>query len=537
MGRWAAGNIFLGAPARGPVGFAWQNGQDTDRPALFAWQIDRQPDTTAAPTAFTPTDRLRLPGLAPGWWYLHVFGTPRQGAAGAVLHQRFGVDTLPPAVLATDPAAGSRAAPAALSLSVSEPGGSGLDRQGVVLRVAGEPVPALTVTPDGNPNGLQVSASLAGREFAEGQAVPCEVTLRDRAGNRLQSYRWEWTFSRSADQTPPTPPRLTQPPPSGWDDDVEALSPEWRPFPGSAWVELTLDDTTASTGRRSLRLRGGPGPYACFVRQEPFDLRARPMLALDYRATRDSTWDLAVETDKGWWVVAVNGGTQVWPVVGRLPSYRPDAQWHTALLPLEDWLRSRSGFTIPIVKAIAVTATRMNAGRPSEVHLDAFRLAPAVALRTGTAVAWSASDVSGIRGYVGFLDRDPGSEPPPSAALTGAVLDLATASPGLHYLHIRARDNAGNWGPVLHQPLLLRRAGAAPRAWCGSSRQRLPLMPTSSRIGSGSGAVVSRGVRFSVGERVYVSGSSGPRRAGSRAITWHAPRPGPAATAFRHGGW
>ncbi len=531
-------NIFLGRTFRTPPEISWQADQERAPEGGWAWLTDRDAETAAPMSGYTGRDRLRLPELASGWWYLHVFQAPQKGMAPAVRHQRFRIDALPPAVLSADPADAATGAPETLRLSLSEPGGSGIDPESIVLTVAGQAISGMTLTPKHTPERQELAAPLTGLEFADGQSVPCTLTLCDRAGNRLQEYAWEWTFARNADRTPPSLPRLTQPPPSGWDDDVEAVSPEWQPFPGSAWTELSLDDTTGSAGPRSLRVRGGPGPYTCIVRQQPFDLGTRPLLALDYRATPESVWDLALQTDKGWWVVAVNGGTQQWPVVGRLPSYRPDAQWHTALLPLEDWLRARNGFVVPVVRAMAVTATRMNGGQKTELHLDAFRLVPAVAIRPGAALVWSATDVSGVGAFATLLDRNAGTEPLPAAARPEAVLDLASASPGLVHLHVRAQDKAGNWADTLHQPILLRPGHGRP----GPKITRLTPAPGERaaadvvRVEVDGGPLSPESVRFAVAERTYTFADSAVRfDPGGRAIEFHAPRANPGAAAWQDG--
>jgi hypothetical protein len=533
-------NVSLGMTTRGPVEFPRQRAADAAWPALRSWQVDRQADMAVPAAPYTARSSLWVAGLAPGWWYLHLFWAPRGNAPGTVEHLRFRVDTLPPAVLSTDPPDGASAAPETLRLSVSETGGSGLDPESIFLHVAGKFMANVTVTPTDTPERLELAVPLAGDVFAEGQAVPCAVSLRDRAGNLLREYAWEWTFARAADQTPPSLPALTSPAPSGWDDDVETASAEWQPFPGSAWTELALDDSTASVGSHCLRVRGGPGPYTCYVRRQPFDVRARPVLSLDYRTTRDSSWDLAVETDKGWWSVAVNGGTQHWPVIGRLPAYSADGKWHTAVLPLDDWLHARSAYGVPIVKALAITATRMDDGHRTEMRFDAFRLVPAVNLRPGAAVAWAATDVSGIRGYARVLDRLAGAEPPMNEELTEATKDVAAVAEGLQYLHLKAQDNAGHWGPTLHQPILFRRTTAtvAPRV--------VRVQPGLSEhaaadvirveLEAGGGGVSPESLRFNVGDRRYTFADPEIRFApDGKTIEWHASRPDPAAPAWRDG--
>jgi len=275
----------------------------------------------------------------------------------------------------------------------------------------------------------------------------------DRAGNKLpKPFRWQWTFDRALDKEPPSRPALVSPAEPSWDEDFETRSDEWQRFPGSAWAELTLDGATASSGKQCLRIEAGPGPYRCYVRRKPFDFRAYPALKFQYLATEFTHWDLALETPRGWRVVAVNGGTTQYPRVG---AFRPiaDGQWHRAELPIAAWLTRGNVGCAPIVSAIAVIATNCRAGQTSVLKLDDMALVPAVFARPKLRLTWQARDVSGIEGYSFLLDRRPDTVPEHSIMTTEGQAEIASVTPGLYYFHCRALDRAGNWGPSLHRAL------------------------------------------------------------------------------------
>ncbi len=93
-------------------------------------------------------------------------------------------------------------------------------------------------------------------------------------------------------------------------------------------------------------------------------------------------------------------------------------------------------------------------GRPTEIRLDAVRLAPTLRLKPGSRIARAAKDVSGIEGYAYRLTGAPQADltgVPVSAASRHDVSDMA---PGLYWFHALARDFAGNGGPALRQPLV-----------------------------------------------------------------------------------
>jgi len=65
--------------------------------------------------------------------------------------------------------------------------------------------------------------------------------------------------------------------------------------------------------------------------------------------------------------------------------------------------------------------------------------------------SWSApSDLSGIAGYSYVLDGASGTTPDTTVETSGTSFSPAALSDGNHYFHIRALDNAGNWGATEH---------------------------------------------------------------------------------------
>ena len=448
--RYWLDDVLLGRYGPDSGRLAWQ----LDGGTPCAWAIDRLP-TTAPDTQKAGADRAAVfEGLGSGDWYLHV-AAPANGALSLVRHHRFLVDRLPPMVRAASPAPGSRAAPTAVKLTVADPGGSGVDPWSLRLAVnsrtlAGEQV---AMTRDGNT--YAIAADLRGTELDDGQRVVCTLSAADRAGNRKSlPYLWAWTFDRSQDKAPPTRPVLTLPAPSAWDEDFERPSDEWRRFPGSAWVDLALDDSTAAAGRRCLRIEGGPGPFRCVLRRRPFDVRARPILRLHYQADARARWDLAVETDLGWRTVAVNGGTRHWPVIATFRSYQPDGAWHHVDIPLGSSLATTKSYTTPVVRTVALIASRLSGSQTTALRLDAMQLLPAVFGGDRLRMAWAAHDPSGIRGYSFALDQSPTATPD---ATLDPQTSLATALTGPAWFHCRALDRAGNWGPTLHQRLVITR--------------------------------------------------------------------------------
>ena len=457
-------NLFLGKHGQGSGEITWQLA-DVNK---CAWKIDQSPRTVPNVEHTKPVSKVSLIGLKSGTWFLHVATAPK-GSELSVVHHRILVDVDPPQVAEVSPKPGSRAAPQTVAVKIADPAGAGIDPASVCLTVSGKTVRARSITRTEAPSEMEARFDLGGLTFEHEQAVVCEVAASDRAGNTPpKPFRWQWTFDRGIDKEPPSEPEIVRPAESPWNEDFEAPSDEWQRFPGSAWAELTLDSSTSSSGSQCLRVEGGPGPYRCYIRRKPFDFRAYPLLTFHYLATESTHWDIALETDKGWWAVAVNGGTRQYPRVGTMQPIA-DGRWHRAELPIAAWLASANAYAAPIVRAVAVVATNCRAGQTSVLRLDDLRLVPAVFACPELKLTWQAQDVSGIEGYSFVFDRRPDTVPKPSIKTTKGEAAFANSagafgrvgasvSWGTYYFHCRALDRAGHWGPPLHRALSVSRA-------------------------------------------------------------------------------
>ena len=63
------------------------------------------------------------------------------------------------------------------------------------------------------------------------------------------------------------------------------------------------------------------------------------------------------------------------------------------------------------------------------------------------------TDLSGVSGYSVSIDREPGSTPAQIVNAPTNAFQGQTLAPGQWFVHVAARDNAGNWGPTAHLPI------------------------------------------------------------------------------------
>ncbi|MBT4821224.1 MAG: hypothetical protein HON70_36275, partial [Lentisphaerae bacterium] len=449
-------NVMLGTPGGADVRLGWQG--EACGPAVANWSI-RGPSGSRGGSAGVAS-RAHIRAETSGTWLARVTPVRKRGnrKRERTVQHRFWVDADAPSVVRTEPGPGVAAAPSSLSLLLVDRGGSGVDSAHVSVRVAGTDIARDALRLDGNAEETHLRIALGGLTFADGESVSCEVHARDRAGNEMaMPHRWSWTFRTAEDVLPPSAPRLVQPNEGDWEEGFEQESWEWGRFPGSAWAEAAVDDSTAATGDHCLRVSGGPGPYRCFVRRRPFDVEARPVLTFQYLADPGSTWDIGLRTDRGWSVVSVNGGTRRWRQIGRMRRHRADGKWQQAVLPIGSWLKRARAYDVPVVEAVAIVAARgMRGGQPTTLRVDDMRLGPLVYAGGQLGLAWSCDDVGGVSGYGVTVDRFPATEPPEAITTATASLLWDVIPERQLFFHCRGRDRAGNWGAIRHTPLVIR---------------------------------------------------------------------------------
>lgn len=101
------------------------------------------------------------------------------------------------------------------------------------------------------------------------------------------------------------------------------------------------------------------------------------------------------------------------------------------------------------VRALTGEVT-LDRGAPVVVNFDSSTHPVGVPTWGEVALQWDApADLSGIAGYALSFDQDPSGTPPRSITTTGTTYTFPDVGTGEYYVHIIARDTAGNWGPTV----------------------------------------------------------------------------------------
>ena len=501
-------SVRLWAPGPPDAKFTW------DPKLEVASCLDRHP--TTVPEAAAPGGVLEAKGLADGPWFVHLRAKAPDGAWSAIAHLPFVVDATPPRVVATNPLQGSRSSAHAVTLDLADE--SGIDPKSLRVTLLGHehPVqviptdptaslPPAGVTYDPSTRRLTVDLTRLPVAFEDGQEVKLTVAASDFLGHAMPPATLAWHYDRSSDKEPPRLVRLEGSHLNLCDDDFETGLGEWAATPEYSLVER--DDSTAATGRTSLRIRNihSGGPFTVTARSTPFDAGRYPLLSFDYKLPINLRVDIVLTIGGNAYTVRLTdpAGTNC---IGAVPDVQADNQWHHTEFNLHEILTT----ALPQAPTYTIAALQFaDTGFPGnadgvEYHIDNFTIAPAVSTRTAP-IEWklTAADPSGVTAYQTSLTALPGTvrwtdSPTPA-------WQFRNLGAGIFQFMARARDAAGNWSqPIVRkflvddQPPTIQSVEPQPGARSAEGRIRVQLTDSPSGIHREKTTLTVAGVAYRV---------------------------------------
>jgi len=486
-------NVRIEGVRRGRILAATWRAFDLSGVTGAAWALDSSPDTVpperdSSAVADAAGARVALPEAAhlpdgPAWFHLRL----RDGAGnwGPTRHRRVILDNTPPVVSDVTPADGARSAAKEVALRFEDFSGVAMSslRLAVTISPPGEGgaaskqvyhIDRRACRLDRGTGRLVWSARGAGREseLVPGAKVTVElVSASDIVGNAVEKpFRWSWVHDPAADASAPGAPdvRFTscRPATSYMDGpifgDTNDFERELGPVERTSGCAVALSPDAARHGKGGASVTVSPdrrGEFVARLRERYWFPGEQPNLAFLYRLP-EGLERLALRIDffreRKEAVLLGPGAAEGLPP--------PDAEgWRRVAIDLGAAVREWD-IEFPEVD-----------GEPyrlcGAIHL-AGRAAPGAVIDIDdlelTAADWRYSrveieppeDPSGIDGLAVAWDRSPATVPPerlthPLGVGSGGVLALALPSHvrgerGLWFLHVRARDGAGNWGPAAH---------------------------------------------------------------------------------------
>jgi len=174
-------------------------------------------------------------------------------------------------------------------------------------------------------------------------------------------------------------------------DDFEQDAGEWGPLDDSSAAFLALDSEGAQGDGSCLRVTNQQEgeSFAVAAVTTPFEVTKWPRLSFDYRFSPDAHVNLYLRIDDRWQAVTLSAEQMPWdgvPVIGEVPDFTADGQWHHAEVDLQAGLQEAyEGFIPATVTQVAFSAPWESYvlcgiggnGRGATYWIDNFRIGPA----------------------------------------------------------------------------------------------------------------------------------------------------------------
>ena len=413
---------------------------------------DKSPETAENAAAFT--------GLAEGTTYFHIRARDGAGNWGPTAHYRFIVDNTSPAVATIEPADGAASASGAVRIRFAETLAA-VDPGSFTLRMGGARCafsPAYTSWDAENRELVWRWVKAKRRMKApipDGQAMTFRLESHaDFAGNEAEPVEWTWKIDYAQDKEgPPRPGLICKTQKLLQFDDFGGGVGNWQAYGrGKHGTEVSTvvdeelqDPCLRITKTERARLFGA---YAYRGQLNPESYR---LLSFDCKIPKGVAANLILHLNGEWRAVLMTG-EEALPIVGRIEGVQADGCWHHVQVDLQKMLRESMPDEEKLtIRYIVVGTWQTAANKPGAcVYVDNFALlAPGAPLPF---MYCHAVDATGIQGYSYGLDRNPRG-PADGAEFNDWQLALpAIDAEGMWYVHVRAKDGAGNFGEVTTYP-------------------------------------------------------------------------------------
>jgi len=205
------------------------------------------------------------------------------------------------------------------------------------------------------------------------------------------------------------------------------------------------------------------GHLGAWARQTGYSAARSPLIAFDYLINREVKMDVQVNY-RGWQLIEFNDDKGEDPAfgrraIGRFQGIVSGGQWHSASLNLGSILAAQN----PDDAELRVEGIQfINWDKPAYMKLqfgktgykgsfyciDNFRILGYGGPRAE--FKWSSEDENGIAGYSYAFDQKPDTIPPEKSMGIVTEKTFDGLADGRWYLHVRAVDKPGNWGPTNH---------------------------------------------------------------------------------------
>jgi hypothetical protein len=412
-----------------------------------------------------------------GTWHIHATARLAGGRWTEPQHYRFEA-TPPLAVERVIPEPGSPWGGEPVTVRFERGTDARLVGSSVQLSVAGKPVPVKepVVRCDSSKRELAIDLQKASLTFKDGEKVVFALKFGD---NRLSvapprpnapsrgewvkghpqawqlpattTHEWDYTMGYGQDKLSPSKVEMAD---RLLDEDFEESVGGLVSYSGPYGAVLALDPSTPDGSQHSLRMTNkvAGGYSGVTLLPGKFDIGRFPLFCFDYRTDGHLRADFQTSAGGVARGIGFTDHDSDLVLAGSVPATKTDGQWHHAEFSVKAMMdAAMSAFNANHYKGSGLILGDFGyrANPPGvTMCLDNLRLVPAVSSAPQLELKWSARDVTGIAGYSYKWSKNPKGDPGKKVLTTESAVVFRDLPDGEQYLHIRAQDMAGNWGPV-----------------------------------------------------------------------------------------
>jgi len=431
---------------------SWKFGSEETKAKAFEAVINARPDSWPEMQPITKQTDHALEGLKPGFHYLHIAGEPVEGAKTDVVHFPFYIQApLVPRLVHPKKDGAWGGEPVVLEFGSAQ--GLHISLPHVALTVNGQLLERPQFAPSYDPKERKLALDLSRAPLVlpdEGRvqfSLSCSSTARETAS----THEWALAMDYKRDKVPPPAVTLEGYPAV---QDFEGAGPgAWAP---ASYTVASLDSSTAASGRKGLRVfkRLSVGSYAVTPTVSGTNLGKTPILSFDYKLGPKLLIDMIATSaaDGQWRQIGFAGGDQSYPILAAATGIECDGRWRRAEINLHEMFRKRpfhpSMFQLNGLQFGDYGGASM--GKAYHFNIDNFGFIPTGSAASGLALKWSATDPSGIKAYSYHWSAKATEDADQKPDATQPEFTFTKLPAGPLFFHIRAQDNAGNWGPTAH---------------------------------------------------------------------------------------
>ena len=234
--------------------------------------------------------------------------------------------------------------------------------------------------------------------------------------------------------------------------DMETQVVGWN----SSDAAVELDDQTAATGARSLRLtnRRTASPFAVEVGEGTLDAAKFPVLTFAFRADDRLRADLNFKWDGKPYSIRFTDRDNPNARVAAIDA-QADDKWHVATVNwLAEMKKLRADATAFAVSDLEFSDSKwLGNAKGVQWWLDDWRPAPLVTGQLNAKVV--GRDLSGVKGVAFVFDRKTDTKPETKSNVEANLKIDVDGKSGLWWLHVRVQNGAGRWSETAHFPFVV----------------------------------------------------------------------------------